>query len=214
MENASRALEMAGAVLIFMLAFSIIMISFTQVRSTSDTILTYKDRETEYEDSDLYYYKVGNGTRSVGLETVIPSVFRAYLENYKIVFVWPSGEQYYIYSVTTTSGDTYYRNTLDLEQKINENVRNVSLANNEQKKRFIRGILYRDFDSNDPGGTKFKSDFGINLPSKSLYEKLNDVKSSGYKIIEHLGVYYQSDDVDVPNVNKVKKRIITYTFQK
>ena len=48
MENATEALKMAGAVLIFVLARSIIILAFGQVRETSDIILSYKDRETEY----------------------------------------------------------------------------------------------------------------------------------------------------------------------
>ena len=215
MENASKALEMAGAMLIFIMAFSIIMIAFTQVRSTSDAVLSYKDRETEYEEDDAYFYKVGNGTRSVGLETIIPSIYRAYLENYKIVFEFPDG--YYLYKVITTSdstGDNHKRSSLDLEQKITADIRNVSLANDEQKKRFIKGILYRDFSGDDNSEDSYKKFFGVNLPLNSLYDELSSlINQKGYNIIEHLGVYYQSDDVDVPNVNKVKKRIITYTFQ-
>ena len=30
-------------------------------------------------------------------------------------------------------------------------------------------------------------------------------------IIERLGVYYQNDDANVPDVNKTQKRIITYS---
>lgn len=85
MENAADALKMAAAVLIFVLAISIAILSFGQVRQTADTVLNYKDRETEYIDGN-YYYKASGTERSVSLETVIPTVFRAYLENYKIVF--------------------------------------------------------------------------------------------------------------------------------
>ena len=46
MENAADALKMAGAVLIFVLAISIIIFAFSQARETSDTILNYRDRET------------------------------------------------------------------------------------------------------------------------------------------------------------------------
>ena len=48
MENAADALKIAGAVLIFVLALSVIIFAFTQTRQVSDTILTYRDRESEY----------------------------------------------------------------------------------------------------------------------------------------------------------------------
>ena len=83
MENAADALKMAAAVLLFVLAISIAIFYFGQVRQASDTILNYKDREAKY-----VYYETESGKyeRNVNLETIIPSIFRSYLENYKIVF--------------------------------------------------------------------------------------------------------------------------------
>lgn len=82
MENATDALHMAAAVLIFVLALSISINAFGEVRQTSQTILEYKDREYDYS------YVEDNGTtqRIVSAETIIPSIYRAYKENYKIVF--------------------------------------------------------------------------------------------------------------------------------
>ena len=55
MENAVDALKMAGAVLIFVMALSVSIVAFGQVRETADIILDYKDRETFYIDGDYYY---------------------------------------------------------------------------------------------------------------------------------------------------------------
>ena len=85
MENAADALKMAGAVLIFVLALSIIILALGQVRESADTIIDYRDRETLYIAGD-YYYKSTDTVRNVNLETIIPSVYRAYLEEYIIVF--------------------------------------------------------------------------------------------------------------------------------
>ena len=59
MENAADALKMAGAVLIFVLALSIIIPFFTQVKQTTDIILDYRDRETTYINGDYYYNASG-----------------------------------------------------------------------------------------------------------------------------------------------------------
>ena len=48
MENAADALKMAGAVLLFVLALSIIIPFFSQARETADMILDIRDRETVY----------------------------------------------------------------------------------------------------------------------------------------------------------------------
>lgn len=95
MENAAQALKIAGSVLLFVLALSVIILAFGQVRETSDTILNYRDRETVYIDGKLYYEASGT-ERQVGLETVIPTVTRAYIENYRVTFEGLNG-RYYIF---------------------------------------------------------------------------------------------------------------------
>ena len=82
MENAIDALHMAVAVLIFVVALSISINAFGEVRMTAQTILDSKDKEYSYT------YVEDNGTteRIVGLESIVPSIYKAYKENYKIVF--------------------------------------------------------------------------------------------------------------------------------
>ena len=55
MENAADAIKVAGAVLLFVLALSIIIPFFSQARETADMILDTRDRETVYINGDLYY---------------------------------------------------------------------------------------------------------------------------------------------------------------
>lgn len=202
MENVADALKMAGAVLIFVLALSIIIFYFGEVRQTSDTILAYKDRETVYIDGDIYY-KTSGTERTVHLETIMPSIFRAYLENYKIVF---EGLEEPIYKIKDNNGVMQKKFSLDLETKqhINDGeYKNVVLANNEQKTEFLCAILNNEFKINK---TQFEKKYGIELGSKTLFEQL----SNANEIKEYLGVYYQNDNSDVPDVMKTEKRIITY----
>lgn len=191
MENATDALKMAGAVLLFVLAISIIILSFGQVRESADTIIDYRDRETSYIDGN-FYYDGKDYSRIVGLETIIPSVYRAYWENYRIVF---KGIGQPIYRINEEG-----KYLLELE---NINGTNLTLANDETKVEFLQGILYGvDGNKKDDFETKFK----ISLNDcESIY---NQLESKSVK--EYLGVYYQNDSPDVPELNKVKKRIITY----
>ena len=46
----------------------------------------------------------------------------------------------------------------------------------------------------------------------SIYDQLKNLPSNEV-IKEYLGVYYQDDSDDVPEVNKTEKRIITYRIQ-
>lgn len=210
MENAADALKMAGAVLLFVLALSIIILSFVQVRQNVDLIINYKDRETFYIESKYYY--VGNtNERTVNLETIIPTVFRAYLENYKIVF---DGLQKPLYKINATYKEDngtmttkeLERKILDLETNANTKYQNVVLANDDQKREFLCGILYGDF-SISGSEDKFQKKFNVSLEGcESLYKQLKNKNN----ITESLGVYYQNDSPLEPNVNKTEKRVITY----
>ena len=208
MENAVDALKMAGAVLLFVLAISVAILSFGQARETADTILDYKDRETVYIDGNLYYKTTGT-ERTVGLETIIPTIYRAYIENYKIVF---EGLNEPIYTLKLSGNTEIKKYTIDLETKKTTDgiqINNVALANDEQKSEFLCGILYRDFTKSG-SQDKFEKKYNIELPRDNI-SLINRLK--GKKITEYLGVYYQNDNEDVPDVNKTEKRIITYKIQ-
>ena len=55
MENAAEALKMAGAVLMFMIALTVSIVTFGQARQTADSVMSNMDRETAYIDGQLYY---------------------------------------------------------------------------------------------------------------------------------------------------------------
>lgn len=196
MENATDALKMAGAVLIFVLAISIIIFAFGQVRETADVILEYKDRETTY----VYYENEGT-VRTVDLETIIPTIFRAHLEKYKIVFKDSSGNPITIYTVVQNDGSIIDKKAIDLNEEI--------LGDNEKKAEFLCGILYHDFSGMEEKDF-MNTNFGmkIKLPAKSLYEQLQ-----GKTIKEYLGVYYDNNSSDIPESMKEKKRVITYVIE-
>lgn len=201
MENAADAIKVAGAVLLFVLALSIIIPFFSQARETADMILDIRDRETVYINGDLYYKATGT-ERQVGWETVLPTIMRAYLENYKIVFdekllVGP------IYTIKREGKDDLPKYSLDLETTNGIDYQNVSLANEKLKAEFLCGILYHEYKVSKQD---FNEKFNIEIGDKPLKDML-DKKT----IIERLGVYYQNDDANVPDVNKTQKRIITYS---
>ena len=208
MENVADALKIAGSVLLFVMAISVAILSFGQVRQVSDVILDYRDRETVYIDGN-YYYEASGTERSVGLETIIPTIYRAYFENYKIVFDENLlGDP--IYTITLNNTTQIPKYTLDLETNEDSGNINIVLANDEQKLEFLCGILYGSTYAED-----FKDEFNrtsnvkIDIPEQGLYKRLSNRLQSNV-ITEYLGVYYQDDNEDVPEVMKQEKRIITY----
>ncbi len=98
MENASDAIIMAGAMLIFVIAISVAMTVFSQARATIDTVV-YASDETNY-----YEYLDTNGNvknRIVGLETIIPTLYKYYKENYTVVFLDKNGNGIELYKSKT-----------------------------------------------------------------------------------------------------------------
>ena len=81
-DNVADALKMAAAVLMFVIALSVGISSFSQARQTVDTIVSYTDREYEY----TYVEQNGGTQRIVNIESIIPVIYRSANENYKIYF--------------------------------------------------------------------------------------------------------------------------------
>ena len=211
MENAADAIKMAGAVLLFVLALSIIIPFFSQARETTDLILDARDRETTYLNGN-YYYKATGNERQIGWETIVPTVMRAYLENYKIVFDKKllGGS---LYTIKLGDGTKIEKYSLDLETNDNTQYQNISFSGEDEKFEFLCGILYHKFKDNDE--VKFKEKFGIEIRDKALSGLVE-----GKVITESLGVYYQDDNKQTdseeqktPTINKTKKRIITYSLK-
>ena len=204
MENAADALKMAAAVLIFVMAISITINSFTETRVAATTILNNKDKEYDYS------YVEDNGTteRLVSLESIIPTIYKAYKENYKIVFkenLFSDGVYKKINSETGTEDNVY---SIDLQKEV--------LGNDTQKEQFIMAILYGSkYDQYETVKNTFKKNLKISLNSAGIYDKIN-----GKKLKESIGIYYQEEAGEqdntnpaVPDASKTEKRVITYSVQ-
>lgn len=228
MENAADALKMAVAVLIFVLALSISINAFSETRQAIDVILKYNDRE--YEDTYIKEEEIKDDSgnliteRTVGIESIIPNIYKAYKENYKIVFDISD-------STTINHKISLYKKrninnvgTSEWEDRNYIDLQNESLAGGEEQKRiFIHAILYgKNYNYEENGTIKAWTEIykefetlGIKFTnSEGLY---NIIKAKKYK--ESLGVYYQEEvdgsnptgNIEMPDANKTKKRVITYS---
>ena len=211
-ENIADALKMAGSVLLFVMGLSIAILAFSQARESMDIVLSYSDRESlSIEGNPRFYYlsKDNDTSRYVGKETIIPAIYRAYKENYKIVFKFP--DDYYLFKQEVKNAKG-----LNEEKKISTlDLANQSLSSDLASRQFLNGIIYGDFEyENEKSKNDYINKFKITPNDNSLYQYLTE-KESTYKIKEYLGTYYIEDvngTSEVNAVNKTEKRVITYEF--
>lgn len=196
MENAADALKMAAAFLIFVLSLSITINAFGEARRTSQLLLDYNDREYNYS----YIQDNGTTQRVVSAETIVPSIYKAYKENFKIVFKFKNGKELY------KKRDGQEVKSIDLEKDI--------LGNDEEKNDYIKALLYgKNSDTWDRFRERYKNiitqESIDNLHNNGLY---GIIGSSRFK--EFLGIYYQEEisgsSSESPDANKTEKRVITY----
>lgn len=84
MENATDALLMAFAVLIFIIALSVTLSSLSQAKSTADIVLFYSDRENFQTSLKDDPDNVSNGSRTVGIDTVVATIERCAKEKFSV----------------------------------------------------------------------------------------------------------------------------------
>ncbi|MCI8470933.1 MAG: hypothetical protein HFJ35_05665 [Clostridia bacterium] len=202
MENAAEALKMAAFVLLFVLALSISINAFGEARQSAKIILDSNDREYDY--SYIMPLTDGNGDiireRTVRGETIVPTIYKAYKENYKIVILDANSQPIELYKKNTTPVSY-----IDLEKEV--------LGSNEQKEKFIKLLLkgtrgLTDTNSEDYKANENLKQNGIQLSNDGLYDKIK-----GESFIEKLGVYYQEEiqgESNTPDANKTIKKVITY----
>ena len=230
MENAAEALKMAADFLVFIIALGISISSFSQAKTTAQTLLNYTDREYEQQ-----YVQESTTDRIVGKETILPTLYRAYKENYKVIFYDAGGNPVTLYKMTDGTGNVQNAKevkVLDLQEQVlgtdldKENFMMALLYGSKAKIKDSSGepiMLYNNYiDSLKTNGSRIKF-----LSNEGIYDKiLGDNTDNTF--IEKFGVYYQDDiqntntdsnnnsDIDnnnndtTPDANKQQKRVISY----
>ncbi len=180
MENGIEALKIASGMLIFVLAITITISAFTSASQALNRIFTAQEAQEYVTDASGNYlnfvnFEEGVGTRIVKIDTIIPSIYRAYKENYAIYFYKADGTEFVLYE----KADGEKVNYIDLQKEVYESA--------EKAIEHLDKLLYTD----------------------GLYGRLKDKE-----FIEKLGEYYMDDTAGadgIAEVNKTKKRVITYT---
>ena len=83
MENSSKALELAFAVMVFVMALTVAMTMFTKAREASEAVL-------KASDQTQYYSYINADSKSefriVSFETIVPTLYKYDKERYKVAF--------------------------------------------------------------------------------------------------------------------------------
>lgn len=113
MENATDALKIAFAVMIFVMALTVSIVMFSQLNTTSKIVLSGSDITKFYEYEEASNQK----NRVVGLETIIPTLYKYYKENYTVIFLKSDGTPLPLYK-TQTNKTLWGSGTINLSEKL------------------------------------------------------------------------------------------------
>ena len=211
MENAAEALKIAFSVIMFVLALGMGVSSFSDANRAVQVITDERDREIEYIEGYTDYAYVQHTdelTRIVGVETIIPTMYQAYRENFTIYFFKKDGEPLPLYYKTNSHDGTF---VLDGLEKIEVNYIDLSMEGYGKiadKNAPEVAIEHLDIILNKKNALKsdnplyklYKNQF---IHEQGIYEYLKDKKFE-----EFVGEYYQGE-----GASQIKKRVITYTLQ-
>lgn len=203
MENAVDALKLGAFVMIFVIALSVSITAFSEARIASSTLLDYRDREASLGQDDYWYSTETGQQRKVGLETVIPTVYRSYSDSsIKVAFLKKNGDKMPLYTTNTNEGNEQQHNVVG---RIYTNNKHINIGD---EKQFIERIIYGEKEEN-------KSTNG--LIRLKIISSFDDYISKYNAFIEYSGMYINGEEdgkSSMPTANKETIRVITYQVEK
>jgi len=185
MENVAEALKIAFAVMLFVMALTLSISSFSQATSAVNAITNLRDRETDY----TYVEPSENLSRIVGIETVISTIYNSRSQNIEIYFFKSDGTTplpiYNDVDAYWGESEISHIDFIELSNKID--FFDVLLGGNtvdnwlEVKEKYEPYLIYEN----------------------GLYDEFKNCKFE-----ERLGEYFQGE-----KASEIKKRVITYILQ-
>lgn len=182
MENATDALMMGFAIFVFVLALSLTIVLFTQIRQTSDVVLQASDKTNYYEyvgDRDNNNIRT---ERIVGVETIIPTLFRYNNESLSIIIVNNDEEDISKWDIIQVFDLTVESNLGELDS--------IDSMDSEDLK-LEKSAIYQLFKNNANVGDLFKNikksyenvfKNNITLPTQAPWQGNNDYINTRIKL--------------------------------
>ena len=235
MENAVRALEMAFAVFIFVIGLTVAITSFSSARETADLVLQQSDETTYYDyidytegvgytfpDGSTYTYD-SQGNRIVGLETVIPTVYKYSKERYRVEFyeanyneeegIYSTPKELTIYTTRLNDAGKAVYNTSNLFTTRTENVYYFDIATEMERSEpwaanttEIKKHLDSIFNGDNYYLPQYLGDVFVSYRNNNLQMK----NISNMKFIEKIGRITEVEEDEIIGNRTTTKTIITY----
>ena len=184
MENAADALKIGFAVMVFVIALSVVFSMISQAKQTSDVVFEMEDEEKYFQEGleGVTYLTSGNTERIVGWETVVPTIYRYNIENYGVTIVNPQKKDTIDYIIarfdveTETIAQNWYNIAESYEttrknhiKYLNNKVFNTTMQEGDWKKVFES--IY-----NATSTTNNKIKIGAPWLSSNIQDTLNRLK--------------------------------------
>jgi len=175
MDNAVDALKMAFAVLVFIIALTTSMIAFGQAKEASDHVFYMTDKTNFYEYLDEEKDDGRAKGRLVSSETIVPTLYRYYKENFNVIIIPKDGNL--IDTVNNKLAKARYGSSTT-----DSKVRKAVVFNLEEEiKYYNKDYRYAPWLGNANIDTKKRVD--IELSGKS--EKINQVEYDPQMKVEY-----------------------------
>ena len=182
MENAAEALKMAAFVILFAGALTIAMLTFNNTRATAQSILYNRDNRNRYTYIDEQDYIISGNEfkteRIVSLDTILPTLYRYYKENYRVEFYKENGSPLYLY----TNRDGERTNALDIDDEMQtyEYWQGSPQATKEHLDKIVTEILLSSYKN-----AKFKEELGIKDTLEQDNELMEDINKQTKRVIKY-----------------------------
>jgi len=189
-DNLTDALMMAGAILIFVIALTVSMSSFSEMRAQIDEIMEMDSRVDLAQDNAgnyLNYITTSSDIRVVGIETVVSSMYRVAKENYVI------------YLKLTDPSDLPSDKLMKLVDTGKSGIEDQYFPDGEKISQNDK-VLFIDINGKNSNVNALLETV---TGSNKIYEIL-----AGKKFKEYLGVYQEKTDAN--EANRTTYRVITY----
>lgn len=213
MENAVDAMKMAFAVIIFTISLSIAIYMFGEARTTADAVL-YSSDVTQF----MEYQEATEENRIVGLETIIPTLYKYYKENYAVIFKENSTPNGFLRLYETKKEPNLWSTGYHNQYYGGNSLKICSFDVDDEDRRHEPWVLNEEtYKSNldaflsggrfvFPNGSGDFYDYSTYFPKGSFIEQYKDTK-----FIENLGEYVYNEATVGSLIKEKKKRVIIYT---
>lgn len=171
MENVSRALLMAFSMLIFVIAFSYSMYLINKLTTTSNTLLESVTTTNYYDNIKI----IGDKTdREVGIETIIPTLYRYYKESYAVKIIDKNGELIQLFDLTTEADVRKAAGDTSADLKL-QNLKASMYNSNSQKPYLFESPWLGDLDQD----ARTRIDYFLNGTKGYIGQTLVDYSKDG-----------------------------------